>query len=80
MDPVQRGGPWTWGPGFVISQNGSYFIKIFFQTTQTPKIIFENNTWPHLAKAVFGKAVQRTKKQLFIFPRIQSAYVQTELR
>ena len=20
MDPVQRGGPWTWGPGFVISR------------------------------------------------------------
>ena len=19
MDPVQRGGPWTWGPGFVLS-------------------------------------------------------------
>ena len=19
MDPIQRGGPWTWGPGFVLS-------------------------------------------------------------
>ena len=23
MDPVQRGGPWTWGPGFVLSHSQS---------------------------------------------------------
>ena len=49
------------------------FTKTFFQTTKTPKIIFENNIWPHLAKAVLDKAS-------FTFPRIQSAQLPTELR
>ena len=51
----------------------SLFTKTFFQTTKTPKIIFENNTWPHLVKAVLDKAS-------FSFPWIQSTQLQTELR
>ena len=35
----------------------------FFQTTKTPKIIFENTSWPNLAKAVLGKAVKRSGKK-----------------
>ena len=36
----------------------------FFQTTKTPKIIFENSSWPNLAKVVLGKAVKdRGKKK-----------------
>ena len=48
--------------------------KTFFQTTKTPKMIFENNTWPHLAKAVLGKAVKEREIVVY-FPRIQSAQV-----
>ena len=43
------------------------FTKTFFQTTKTPKITFENNTWPHLEKAVLGKAVKGTRKRLLLF-------------
>ena len=43
------------------------FTKTFFQTTKTPKIVFENNTWSQLAKAVLGKAVKKNEKVSFAF-------------
>ena len=37
-----------------------------------PKMIFKNNTWPHLSKAVLGKAVKRTRKHCLLFHRLKA--------
>ena len=71
-----------WRRSLVMSSNSSMvskqtlrftarlFTKTFFQTMKTPKIIFENNTWPHLCPEDNNTNTKRHRLKLLTFQKI----------